>query len=104
MTLAPRDPHTHKLPETATKRRFLDLLRERFNSAVRYNGCALKWNTVIEQKTVELGRFLIGRSSILDFSQPSPTLHRTDDRDYVHCSKYSLRNFSYPLIIRRAIC
>jgi CRISPR-associated protein Cas1 len=38
--------------------RFLDLLREHFNMGAKYNGYALKWNTVIEQKTIEFGRYL----------------------------------------------
>ena len=41
----------------------------------------MKWDTVIEQKAVELGRYLVGRSTELDFSEPSPDLHRTDDRE-----------------------
>jgi hypothetical protein len=65
--------------EREAKQRFLDLLREQFNSAVRYKGRALKWDTVIEQKAVEFGRFLAGRIGKLDFSEPYPTLHRTDD-------------------------
>ena len=60
------------------KQRFLDLLRERFDSGVVYGKRALKWDTVIEQKTVELGRYLVGRTGRLDFSEPSPTLKRTD--------------------------
>jgi CRISPR-associated protein Cas1 len=67
--------------EPEAKERFLNLLRERFNSAVRYEGRALKWDTVIEQKTVELGRYLVGRTSELDFLEPSPNLHRTDERE-----------------------
>jgi len=67
--------------EPETKQRFLDLLRERFNSGGRYNGRALKWDTVIEEKTVELGRYLAGRTRGLDFSEPSPNLHTTDDRE-----------------------
>jgi CRISPR-associated protein Cas1 len=63
------------------KQCFLDSLRERFNSGVRYKGRALKWDTVIEQKAVEFGRFLAGRIGRLDFSEPSPTLRRTDDVD-----------------------
>jgi hypothetical protein len=65
--------------ETEAKQRFLDLLRERFNSAVRYKGRALKWDTVIEWKTVELGHYLTGRSTGLDFSEPSLNLNKTDD-------------------------
>jgi CRISPR-associated protein Cas1 len=67
--------------EPEAKQRLLDLLRERFNSGVRYQGRALKWDTVIEQKTVELGRYLIGRTVGLDFSEPSPNLQRVDDSE-----------------------
>jgi hypothetical protein len=67
--------------EPEAKQRFLDLLRERFNSGVRYKGRVLKWDTAIEQKTVELGRYLVGRTGGFDFSEPSPNLHRTDDQE-----------------------
>jgi CRISPR-associated protein Cas1 len=60
------------------KQRFLNLLRERFNSGVKYKGPTLKWDTVIEQKTAELGRFLIGRTDRLDLSEPSPDLNRRE--------------------------
>jgi len=63
------------------KQRFLGLLRERFNSAVGYNGRAFKWDTVIDQKTDELSRFLIGKSRLLDFSEPSPILDRYDNAE-----------------------
>ena len=43
--------------ETQGKRRFLDLLRRRFNSGTRCNGRILTWNTIIEQKAMELGSF-----------------------------------------------
>ena len=67
--------------EPKAKQRFLDLLRESFNCGVRYKGCALKWDTVIEQKTAELGRYLVDRTSRLGFSEPAPNLHRKDDRE-----------------------
>jgi CRISPR-associated protein Cas1 len=67
--------------EPEARQRFLNLLRERFNSGVRYNGRALKWDTVIEQKTVELGRFLVGRTGKLDFLNPSPKLDHVDNRE-----------------------
>jgi hypothetical protein len=66
--------------EPEAKKRFLDLLRERFNSGVGYKGRVLKWDTLIEQKATELGRYLVRRSSRLDFSEPSPAVQRTDDR------------------------
>jgi len=66
--------------EPEAKQRFLELLRERFNSVVRYRGRALKWDTVIEQKTVELGRYLVGQTSRLDFSGPSPDLGMMNEK------------------------
>jgi hypothetical protein len=67
--------------EPEAKQRFLDLLRERFNVDVTYNGRVLKWDTVIEQKTAELSRYLVGRIGEIDFSEPSPNLRRVDDKD-----------------------
>jgi len=65
--------------EPEAKQQFLDLLREQFNSGIKYKGRAFKWDTVIEQKTSEFGRYLAGRVGGLDFSEPSPSLKRTDD-------------------------
>jgi CRISPR-associated protein Cas1 len=67
--------------ETQAKRRFLDLLRERFNVGVRYNGHVLKWDTIIERKALELGRYLAGESTTTNFVEPSPRLTRIDDRE-----------------------
>ena len=66
--------------EPEAKQRFLDLLRERFNSGVRHNARILKWDMIIESKTNELGRFLTGRTPRLDFSVPAPELERIDDQ------------------------
>jgi CRISPR-associated protein Cas1 len=60
--------------EPEAKQRFLESLRERFNSGVTYKGRSLKWDTVIEQKTIEMGRFIASRSARLDFSDPPPRL------------------------------
>ena len=67
--------------EPEAKQRFLDSLREQFNSGVRYKGRTLKWDTVIEQKTIELSQYLVGRIAGLDFCEPSPSLHRVDDNE-----------------------
>ena len=67
--------------EPEAKQRFLDLLRERFNSRVGYKGRALRWDTLIEQKTNELGEFLTGRLLSLDFVEPAPKLERHDSRE-----------------------
>ncbi len=73
------DDYTYRF-EPEAKQRFLNLLREGFNSGVRYRGRSLKWDTVIEHKAVELGRFLIGKSSALGLVEPVPRLEKHDDR------------------------
>lgn len=60
------------------KRRFLELLKERFNSGVRYKGKSWKLDTVILKKTEELGRFLLGKSETVDFTEPTPKVMRSD--------------------------
>jgi CRISPR-associated protein Cas1 len=67
--------------ELDAKRRFIQLLRERFNSGVVYKGAVMKWDTVIQEKTSELARYLTGRSRALDFCDPFQLLERTDDRE-----------------------
>jgi CRISPR-associated protein Cas1 len=64
--------------DVEAKTRFINLLREQFNSDVNYKGHHLKWDTVIEQKVTELSRFLRGRSRQLDFTDPRPILARLD--------------------------
>ena len=66
--------------ELDAKRRFIEVLRDRFNSGVKYKDRVMKWDTVIEQKTNELGRFLVGKLSTPDFTEPAPVLERTDTR------------------------
>jgi CRISPR-associated protein Cas1 len=66
--------------EVGAKQRFIEVLRERFNSGVKYKGRVLKWDTVIEQKTNELGRFLTGKQRSLEFIDPVPKLERHDNR------------------------
>lgn len=56
------------------------MIGDRFNSGVSYGERVLKWDTVIQEKTNEVGRYLSGRCQRLDFSEPSPVLERTDNR------------------------
>jgi CRISPR-associated protein Cas1 len=67
--------------EPEAKQRFLDLLHGRFNSGPRYKGRMFKWDTIIEQKTAELGHYLVGRTSELNFTEPSPGFSGTDNRE-----------------------
>ena len=41
----------------------------------------MKWDTVVEQKAVELGRYLVRRPDEIDFCEPYPKLGRTDGRE-----------------------
>ncbi|MFI5449643.1 MAG: hypothetical protein ACHQ03_07760 [Candidatus Bathyarchaeia archaeon] len=63
------------------KLRFVNLIRDRFNSGVRYKGRILKWDTVVQEKTNELARYLSGKSKTLSFMEPSPTLERSDNKE-----------------------
>jgi len=56
--------------ETEAKRRFLEVLKNRFNSGVTYTGKKWKWDTIILCKVHELVRFLLGKAEFLDFTQP----------------------------------
>jgi CRISPR-associated protein Cas1 len=67
--------------EPDARQQFIDQIRERFNSGVTCKGRILKWDTIIEQKANELGRFLSQRLSTLDFAEPSPRLERYDNRE-----------------------
>jgi CRISPR-associated protein Cas1 len=60
------------------KERFVELLRDHFNAGVVWKSQRFKWDTVIEQKAQELGRFLVGKSAKLDLNQPAPILERFD--------------------------
>jgi len=64
--------------EVEAKRRFLELLKNTFNSGVKYKGKTWKWDTVILSKTQELACFLLDKSSRIDFVEPHPTLQRSD--------------------------
>jgi len=67
--------------EPDARQRFIDLIRERFNSGVSYKGRVLRWDTIIEQKAMELSRALINGTSAVDFATPSPKLERVDGQD-----------------------
>jgi CRISPR-associated protein Cas1 len=63
------------------KEQFIGLLKEQFNRGVQYKGQRMKWDTVIQEKTSELARFLTGKASAVKFEKPNPILERTDDRE-----------------------
>ena len=63
-------------------RNFIGFLRQQFNSSAIYKERFLKWDTIAEQKAMELSRFLLDRSQSLDFEEPSPVLERLDTSDF----------------------
>lgn len=64
--------------EVDAKKRFLELLKAKFNAGVKYKGRTCKWDTIILNKTQELARFLLPKSAIIDFSEANPGLRRSD--------------------------
>ena len=74
------DDYRYRLDVDA-KRRFLALLKERFNEGTRYRGGIRKWDTIIQLKTLELARYLTGKSKDVNFVEPSPNLVRNDSRE-----------------------
>jgi CRISPR-associated protein Cas1 len=71
------DDYSYKI-EIEAKRRFLQLLKERFNSGVKYKGKTCRWDTVVLSKTQELERFLLGESNEVEFMDPSSDFRRSD--------------------------
>jgi CRISPR-associated protein Cas1 len=67
--------------EIEAKRRFLELLKNRFNSSVKYGGKTWKWDTAILNKTQELALFLLDKSKRVDFIEPRPTLQGIDTQE-----------------------
>ncbi len=65
--------------EPDARQRFIDLIRERFNSGANCRGRILRWDTIIEQKAIELGRLLVKRVATVDFSEPEHKLVRHAD-------------------------
>lgn len=63
------DDYSYKI-EIQAKKRFLQLLKDRFNLVVKYRSKTWNWNTVIQLKTRELARRLLGRTQELDFRDP----------------------------------
>lgn len=65
--------------EPEARQRFIDLIRERFNSGASYKGRVLKWDTIIEQKATELGRMLVNGAHTVDFAEPELKLVGFDE-------------------------
>jgi CRISPR-associated protein Cas1 len=61
--------------------RYADLLREQFNSGVRYGGKRIMWDTVILRKSQELANYLTKKRIAIDFMTPKPFLQRSDARE-----------------------
>jgi CRISPR-associated protein Cas1 len=61
--------------------RYVDLLREQFNSSVSYEGKRLMWDTVMLRKCQELAQYLLKKTETVDFTTPEVILQRSDTRE-----------------------
>lgn len=67
--------------EVKAKQRFIEVLRERFNSGTKCKERMLRWGTIIEEKTKDIGRYLLGKGALPCFAEPQLRLERTDNRE-----------------------
>ena len=74
-----RDDYLYRI-QWDGRMRLRECLVEAFNSGIPYKDRTLKWDTVIEQKALELSKYLSGKIEALDFSEPVPVLERTDSK------------------------
>ncbi len=72
------DDYSYKI-EVDSKKRFLEFLKNKFNSPVEYKGKKWKWDTIILNKTQECARYFLGKSESIDFNNPSIHLQRVDN-------------------------
>lgn len=63
-------------------RKYLEIIREKFTSSVAYCGRSYHWDTIIQLKTQELAKFILGKKKKIDFSNPSPYLVNVDDKEF----------------------
>jgi CRISPR-associated protein Cas1 len=61
--------------------RYVELLREQFNSGVVYGGRRLMWDTVILRKCQELARYLVGKTDRFDLTSPHPVMERSNTHE-----------------------
>jgi len=74
------DNYVLRLTPEAVKR-FLEILRPSFNSAILYKGKNYRWDTVIQSKTQELANLILGKAKQVNFAEPSPDLVKADGRE-----------------------
>jgi expansin (peptidoglycan-binding protein) len=58
----------HVIPLVVIEKEFTTI--RSLGTGAGYKGGALKWDTIIEEKAMEVGRYLVGRSHKIDFSEP----------------------------------
>ena len=77
--------------EVEAKRRFLELLKERFNAGVKYKDKTWKWDTMILNKAQELARLLLRESQTIDFCESPQRLIESNRIAFERSSPYDLR-------------
>jgi len=71
--------------DVEAKSRFRQFIKDKFNANIQYKEKIWKWDTIILSKTQELARFLVGKTSSIDFLNPRPNLLRTDSVKLREC-------------------
>lgn len=67
--------------EVEAKKHFLELLKDCFNAGAIHKGKSWKWDSIILNKTQELGRYVLGKSKKVWFDEPSLQLKRGDGKE-----------------------
>ena len=74
------DNYVLRLKPEAVKK-YLEIIREKFNSTALYKDKNYCWDIIIQLKTQELAKFILGKTKKIDFSNPSPYLVNVDDKE-----------------------
>ena len=74
------DNYVLRLKPEAVKK-YLKILREKFNSSVIYCGKSYHWDTIIQLKTQQLAKYILGKTKEINFSNTSPCLVNLDEKE-----------------------
>ncbi len=64
--------------KSQSTRRLIERVNAEFISKVEYKGKSWEWRGIIQQKAGELANYLRGKTRVLNFAQPCPTVDRDD--------------------------
>jgi CRISPR-associated protein Cas1 len=62
-------------------KRLLEELRQEFNSKIKYKGKYYSWDTIIQLKTRELARYILGKNNKIDFKKQYAEFNSIDSKE-----------------------